>query len=144
MQNIRRDHSLIEGLKRKRIRNVTFDGRTLTVNFDGKHLRSNVSVKESVRWVGSWKGRNIRVDDDLNLIEGFAVAVHEVIEEDLYKTLRRNGFSEADAQAYSHEIADEAEWTWARKHTSLKRGEYTRKVERVFRKEMAYAGEEGL
>jgi len=137
----RRVDTIIGQLKAKRIRSVRFDGQFLTVDFNGKHLRRRVSVGKHVKWCGTHRPGSVLVDDDFSLIEAFEIAVHETVEDHVIPILRRKGFSRADAEAYGHEIAEQASWNWARQHTSLKRGEHARKVERVFRKEMAHAGE---
>jgi hypothetical protein len=133
------DMRLVERLKRKRIRSVRFDGRVLTVDLSGKRLRRKVSVGKHVKWCGSHGSQRVLVDDDFTLIEGFFVAVHETVEDHIIRILLRASFSRAEAEGFGHEITEEIEHDYARR-MELRWKSYSQKVERVFRKEQAYAG----
>jgi len=128
------DPRLVERLKREKISDVTFDGKTIRLKYDHHRLSRDVVVGEHILWVGSHSGDVVKVDDDLHLVEGLSVAVHETVEDYLEKRYGLSSLAEA------HFIAEEVEARWARKYTQLKPGPYGRKVERVFRKEMAYKG----
>lgn len=118
----------------KQVSDVWFNGRVLSLHYDGKVLKKRIMVSEHVRNVGSWKFAprgSVKIDNDLAFNEGFSTAIHEIVEVYL---VRRKGLSEVDA----HSCAEEIEANFARK-IGLRWKPYSENVERVYRKEQAYA-----
>lgn len=72
---------LMEGLSRRHITHLSFDGKTIRLRYDGRMLR-NRAVKRSVRVVGDWSRKKNIVYYDRNLDEPgvLPILIHEVVE----------------------------------------------------------------
>jgi hypothetical protein len=125
-------------LAKKPVKDVWYTGKHISLNYDGEHLSNIIKVLRHEEWVGSWdkKGRPIiYIDDDVPKKYRPSLAVHETVEKYLWERYR------LDPNAEGHEIAEEVEKRWFLKNFSKKEwDEYSKIVERIHRKEMAYLG----
>jgi hypothetical protein len=117
------------------IGSVYYDGHKITLNFDGQVLSNKVVVLEHIKWVGSWSRSEpvVYIDDDMPTEYRKFVAAHETCEKYLKERYGLSDLSEG------HEIAEQVEKRYfLRKRSVEDWNEYSRIVERVHRKEMAF------
>lgn len=101
--------STIERLKRKKVKDVDFNGKTIRVYFNNQVLKAKVTRLPHEHRVGSWSkiGKEIFYDDDLVLPEWvISIAVHEVLE----KHFKRN--YGLDENYEGHQLAEHIEKKW--------------------------------
>ncbi len=109
----KRKKSLIERLSRKHVSLVRFDGRRISLKYDGKKL-SNRAVKRRVRDVGDWsKKKNIvYYDKYLDQPGVVPILVHETVEKHVAQAYGMNEDTEAHrvAQAVEKEFIADKKW----------------------------------
>jgi hypothetical protein len=128
---------LAENLAKKAVKDVWYTGKRIRLNFDDEYLSNTIKVLKHEEWVGSWdkKGRPIvYIDDDVPEKFRPSLAIHETVEKYLWERYR------LDPNAEGHEVAEEVEKRWFLKNLGTKKDweDYSKLVERIHRKEMAW------
>jgi len=114
-----------------------YNGKSISVSFDGEILRNSIKIVPHEVWVGSWtKSPNLLIDDDIPEKPKKwrqSVALHEILEKYLDGRYGLSGTIEG------HFIAEELERKWFLQHHSEKEyDEYQRIVEVTHRVELGF------
>jgi len=124
----------------KNVSVLTYSPNRITVTFDGEVLSNRVKIVPHEAWVGSYSKNSseVYVDDDVPQRFRRSMAIHETVEKYLKE---RYGLSDLYE---GHEYADEIERRWHLKNLgSMSWENYSAVVERVHRKEVEHALENG-
>ena len=99
--------NLIEKLSRKHVTLFRYDGRCVSLKYDGAHLRCK-AVRRAVKDVGDWSKKKNIVYYDRNLSESgvLPILLHEVVE----KHVAQKYNLDVDTEAHTIAQAVEKEW----------------------------------
>ncbi|HLD38839.1 MAG TPA: NUDIX hydrolase [archaeon] len=109
----KRKKILIETLSKKHVRHVSFNGKMISLTYDGKRLRYK-TVRRKVRDVGTWSRDNPVVYYDKNLDNPgvLPILIHEAVEKHVAQTYGLDVDTEAHkvAQAVEKEFIADRKW----------------------------------
>lgn len=112
---------LMEKLSKKHVSPVRFDGKYISLKYDGKKLRCK-AVKRTVRVVGDWSRKKNIVYYDKNLDEPgvLPILIHEIVEKYVAQTYGLDVDTEAHkvAAAVEKEYIADKKWTVQQKMVS--------------------------
>ena len=96
----KRKKILIETLSKKHVRHVSFNGKMISLTYDGKRLRYK-TVRRKVRDVGTWSRDNPVVYYDKNLDNPgvLPILIHEAVEKHVAQTYG------LDVDTYAHKLS---------------------------------------
>jgi hypothetical protein len=126
-----RQKKTIENLARRHVKDVKFDGETISFLFDGKRLNYVAKSKKHCGWVGNWSRRGdvIYYDDDVPRRYLIPLLVHEGVEAYVAKKKR------LDPMVDAHYVASQVE-DKALKTMRINPKHYSWQIERIYRVEM--------
>jgi hypothetical protein len=121
----------------RKVRDIHYDGKSISLIFDGQRLRGDIIIVPSERYVATWDrvNGNIYIDDNIPKQYWKSLGVHEAVERYLKK---RYGLSEFGD---GHQVAEKVEKkTFLTEHTPSEWAKYSNIVDGVHKKEMYMAG----
>lgn len=109
----KRKKKLIENLSKKHVTLVRFNGKTISLKYDGKRL-SNKVVKRRVRDIGDWsrKKNEVYYDKNLDAPGVISILIHETVEKHVAQRYGLDVDTEAHkiAQAVEKEFIADKSW----------------------------------